>query len=145
MTITFTPIGTVRTDADTLPRHWSVSDVEGILEIRPEYHDGLADIRTGQKIVVLFHFHKSPSFSPGLLKQTPRHRNQTLGVFSICSPRRPNAIGLSVVEVLSKEAGRIRVRGIDMVDGTPILDLKPHIEDRPGDPSDEGRRRKNTP
>lgn len=129
MAITFSPIGWVRTDADKLPRHWSVSDVEGLLEICTEYTAGLADISPGQRIVVLFHFHKSPPFSPALLKQTPPHRGQSLGVFSICSPRRPNAIGLSVVEVLSTEAGRIRVRGIDMIDGTPILDLKPHIED----------------
>ena len=145
MTLTVTPIGTVHTDADSLPRHWSVSDVEGILEIRPEYLEGLANIQPGQKIVVLFHFHKSPPFSPKLLKQTPPHRNQTMGVFSTCSPRRPNAIGFSVVDVLAIEANRIRVKGIDMIDGTPILDVKPHIEDRHSCPSYEGVRRENTP
>ena len=135
MIIKFIPIGTVHTAARNLPRHWTVSHVEGTLEILPEYTAGLSDISAGQRIVVLFHFHKSPPFIPELLKQTPPHRNKALGVFSICSPRRPNAIGLSVLEVISKDGNRIRVRGLDMIDGTPILDIKPHIEDKHGCPS----------
>lgn len=128
MTIRFTPIGTVHTPARELPRHWSVSDVEGTLEVLPHFEAGLSDIRTGQKIVVLFHFHQSPPFSAEMLRQTPHHRNQELGVFSICSPRRPNAIGLSVLEVLGRDGCRVHVRGLDMFDGTPILDIKPHTE-----------------
>ncbi|MBW2642665.1 MAG: tRNA (N6-threonylcarbamoyladenosine(37)-N6)-methyltransferase TrmO, partial [Deltaproteobacteria bacterium] len=76
MVINFTPIGTVHTAARKLPRHWSVSDVEGTLDILPEYAEGLSDISAGQRIVVLFHFHKSPPFIPELLKQTPPHRNK---------------------------------------------------------------------
>jgi tRNA (Thr-GGU) A37 N-methylase len=132
MVITFFPIGTVQTDERKLPRHWSVSDVEGTLEILPQYTEGLSDIRAGQRIVVLFHFHKSSPFIPELLKQTPPHRDRALGVFSICSPRRPNAIGLSVL-------------GLDMIDGTPILDIKPHIEDHYSCPSYPGSRREGTP
>lgn len=94
----------------------------------------------GQRIVVLFHFHRSPAFSPDMLCQTPPHRDGPLGVFSICSPKRPNAIGLSVLEVLEKEGSRVRVRGLDMIDGTPILDIKPHIENRHDCPSDTGER-----
>ena len=145
MGINFTPIGTVHTSERKLPRHWSVSDVEGTLEILPEYTEGLSDITAGQRIVVLFYFHKSPPFTSELLKQTPPHRNKALGVFSICSPRRPNAIGLSVLEVLSKDANRIRVRGLDMIDGTPILDIKPHIDDPHSCPSYPGTRREGTP
>ena len=145
MVINFTPIGTVLTAARKLPRHWSVSHVEGTLEILPEYTAGLSDITADQRIVVLFHFHKSPPFIPELLKQTPPHRNKALGVFSICSPRRPNAIGLSVLEVISKDGNRIRVRGLDMIDGTPILDIKPHIEDQHSCPSYPGPRREETP
>jgi tRNA-Thr(GGU) m(6)t(6)A37 methyltransferase TsaA len=145
MVINFTPIGTVHTAARTLPRHWTVSHVEGTLEILPEYTDGLSDISAGQRIVVLFHFHKSPPFIPQLLKQTPPHRDRALGVFSICSPRRPNAIGLSVLEVISKDGNRIRVRGLDMIDGTPILDIKPHIEDQQSCPSCPGPRHEETP
>ncbi|MGD8771370.1 MAG: tRNA (N6-threonylcarbamoyladenosine(37)-N6)-methyltransferase TrmO [Desulfobacterales bacterium] len=144
MVINFTSIGTVHTDERKLPRHWAVSDVEGTLEILSEYTEGLSDIRVGQRIVVLFHFHKSPPFIPQLLKQTPPHRDRALGVFSICSPRRPNAIGLSVLEVISKDVNRIRVRGLDMIDGTPILDIKPHIEDQDSCPSYPGPRREGT-
>ena len=145
MIIKFIPIGTVHTAARNLPRHWSVSRVEGTLDILPDYTEGLSDITAGQRIVVLFYFHKSPPFIAELLKQTPPHRNKALGVFSICSPRRPNAIGLSVLEVLSKDANRIRVRGLDMIDGTPILDIKPHIEDQHSCPSYPGSRREGTP
>jgi len=145
MFVNFTPIGTVHTTVRNLPRHWSVSHVEGTLKILPEYAEGLSDISAGQRIVVLFYFHKSPPFIPELLKQTPPHRDTALGVFSICSPRRPNAIGLSVLEVISKDGNRIRVRGLDMIDGTPILDIKPHIEDKHSCPSYPESRGKGTP
>jgi tRNA (Thr-GGU) A37 N-methylase len=68
-----------------------------------------------------------------------------LGVFSICSPIRPNPIGMSLLEVVGIEGNRISVKGLDMEDGTPILDLKPHIEDKHGCPSFEGQRRPTTP
>jgi tRNA-Thr(GGU) m(6)t(6)A37 methyltransferase TsaA len=127
MPITLQAIGTAHTAAENIPRHWTVSEVEGTLEIDSRYTEGLADIAAGQRIVVLFHFHQSPPFSNALLKQTPPHRKQSMGVFSICSPRRPNPIGLSVLEVLAKEDNVLRVRGMDMLDGTPILDIKPFI------------------
>lgn len=137
MTVEINPIGFVRTDAEKLPRHWSVSDVEGTLEIDPKYEAGLTDIAAGQRIVVLFHFHKSEPFGPQFLRRVPPHRNEEKGVFSICSPVRPNPIGLSVVEVLSREGTRLRVRNIDMIDGTPILDLKPWITGETDCPSGE--------
>ncbi len=124
-------IGYVHTDATELPRHWSVSGVEGDLEIFDEYLEALTDVEPGQRIVVLFYFHKSPEFGPQYLKQKPPHRTEKMGVFSICSPVRPNPIGLSVVEVLSRQGGRIHVKGLDMLDGTPILDVKPHVEAAP--------------
>ena len=129
MKIEFHPIGFVRTKRidSEIPRHWTLSDVEGSLEIMPKYREGMRDITANERIVVLFHFDRSPQFTPELLKQTPPHRDRPLGVFSICSPRRPNAIGLSVVEVLGVQGSRIRVRGVDMYDGTPILDIKPFI------------------
>lgn len=131
MPVNLDPIGTAHTDAAAIPRHWTLSDVEGTLVIDPEYTDGLSDISAGQQIVVLFHFHRSAPFSPNLLKQTPPHRGQSLGVFSICSPRRPNPIGMSVLTVLSRNENVIHVRGMDMIDGTPILDIKPYVIDEP--------------
>jgi len=127
MSVTLNPIGTARTDAESIPRHWTVSDVEGTLVIDPQYTEGLADIAVGQRIVVLFHFHRSAPFTMDLLKQTPPHRDHSMGVFSICSPRRPNPIGLSVLEVLARDGNVLRVRGMDMLDGTPILDIKPFV------------------
>lgn len=136
MTIVFNAIGSIRTDTETgeTPRHCSVSEVEGWLHLQPEYEQGLSDIEAGQKIVVLFHFDRSPAFSADLLHQTPPHRDRPLGVFSICSPRRPNAIGMSVLQVLHVDGCRIRVKGLDMFDGTPILDIKPYV------PLEAGRR-----
>ena len=135
MTVTMEPIGHVRTQAATVPRHWSLSDEVGTLEINPEYAQGLKDISAGQQIVVLFHFHQSQSFRPDFLVQTPPHKDRAMGVFSICSPRRPNPIGLSVLEVTRIEGTVIHVHGLDMLDGTPILDIKPHIVDKRTCPS----------
>lgn len=127
MPIVMEPIGIVRTEAEKVPRHWTVSDLAGRLVIDEKYQEGLRDIKSGQKIVVLFYFDRSPAFSSELLVQTPPHRNEALGVFSICSPRRPNPIGLSVLEVLKVDGSVIHVKGIDMYDGTPILDIKPLV------------------
>jgi tRNA-Thr(GGU) m(6)t(6)A37 methyltransferase TsaA len=102
--------------------------VEGTLEIDAGYIKGLADIQTGERIVVLFCFDRSPAFTPDLLKQTPPHRNRPFGIFSTCSPRRPNPIGMSVLKVLDVRENRIHVKGLDMMDGTPILDIKPYME-----------------
>lgn len=130
MTIFFEPIGVVRTEAVRIPRHWTVSDVEGTLVIDEKYLKGLKDITAGQRIVVIFHFNKSPGFTADLLVQTPPHRKKPMGVFSICSPNRPNPIGMSVLDVLKVSGNVIHTRGIDMFDGTPILDLKPHVMDK---------------
>lgn len=138
MPITLEPIGTAHNEAESIPRHWTVSDVEGTLEIDPMYTEGLANIAPGQRIVVLFHFHKSPPFSDAFMKQTPPHREQSMGVFSICSPNRPNPIGLSILEVLARNGSVLRVRGMDMIDGTPILDLKPFVVGEDTLPSREG-------
>jgi tRNA-Thr(GGU) m(6)t(6)A37 methyltransferase TsaA len=129
MEVTVKSIGVVRTRAESVPRHWTVSEVEGTLEIDPEYREGLKDIQPGQRMVVIFHFHQSPPFDPEMLVQTPPHRQgERVGVFSICSPRRPNPIGLSVFQVLGVEGTTIRVKGLDTYDGTPILDIKPWVE-----------------
>jgi tRNA-Thr(GGU) m(6)t(6)A37 methyltransferase TsaA len=128
MQMALTPIGVVRTDAQEIPRHWSISNVEGTLVIDAVYSQGLRDITPGQRIVVIFLFDRSPVFTPDLLVQTSGADGVERGVFSLCSPVRPNPIGLSVVDVLKRNATSLTVRGIDMLDGTPILDLKPHVE-----------------
>lgn len=128
MKIELEPIGYVRTDIEKVPRHWTVSDAGGDIVVDERYRAGLKDIRAGQRIVVLFYFHQSPRFTPDLLVQKPRERDELSGVFSICSPVRPNPLGMSVVEVLGIEDCVIRIRGLDMLDGTPVLDIKPFAE-----------------
>ena len=116
------------------PRSWIASDVEGVLVVDEAYKEGLGAIEPGQRIVIIFNFHESPAFSPDLLRQMPPHRRQgppgvdrSMGIFSICSPVRPNPIGMSVLEVLGVEGNVARVRGLDIRDGTPILDLNPYL------------------
>jgi tRNA-Thr(GGU) m(6)t(6)A37 methyltransferase TsaA len=125
MKIEFKPIGFVQTNAKTVPRHWTISDVEGMIVIDKMYTEGLKDIQIGESIIVIFYFHQSPEFTSQYLIQTPPHRNKKLGVFSTCSPIRPNPIGMSVVEVLDISGNVVYVKGLDMIDGTPILDIKP--------------------
>ena len=127
MSIIMEPIGAVKTEAEKVPRHWTVSDLEGKLVIDEKYREGLRDIKTGQRIIVIFYFDRSAPFTPEYLMQTPPHRQENLGVFSICSPNRPNPIGLSVLEVLKVKGTVVHVKGIDMYDNTPILDIKPFI------------------
>jgi tRNA-Thr(GGU) m(6)t(6)A37 methyltransferase TsaA len=128
MKIECEPIGFVRTAVEKVPRHWTVSEAEGAIVVNEAYREGLKDIKAGQRIVVLFYFHESPRFTSEFLVQKPPHHNERLGVFSICSPIRPNPIGMSVVEVLSVEGFVIRIKGLDMRDGTPVLDIKPAVE-----------------
>ena len=128
MSIELKTIGVVRTNAEAIPRHWSVSDVDGTLEIDEHYAAGLRDIEPGQRIVVLFHFDRSEPFSSPDLIQMSGGEGRERGVFSTCSPVRPNPIGMSVVEVTAVRGAAIDVRHLDMLDGTPILDLKPYID-----------------
>lgn len=137
--IQMVPIGFVHTNAKKVPRHWTVSDVEGTLVIDEQYLKGLKDIKPRQRIVVIFHFHRSHGFDASYLTQTPPHRKKPLGVFSICSPLRPNPIGMSVLEVLEIKNNILKVKGLDMLDGTPILDIKPCIVDRHDCPSFGGQ------
>src|SRR5262245_11853646 len=99
MGIELRAIGFVRTDAEEIPRHWSVSDIEGTLVIDEDYAEGLRDIEPGQRIVVIFHFDRSPRFAPEFLRQISGDSGTEKGVFSTCSPIRPNPVGMSVVEV----------------------------------------------
>jgi tRNA-Thr(GGU) m(6)t(6)A37 methyltransferase TsaA len=129
---TFVPIGTVHHNHSTqkIPKHWSESDLEGELELMPEYREGLSDIRPGQQIAVLFCFHQSPGFGDAHLRQKRRGSGPVKGVFSLFSPIRPNPIGHSVLTVLWADGCRIGVKSLDMLDGTPILDIKPHVRSK---------------
>lgn len=128
MSIEMTPIGTVHTDVKEIPRFWSVSDVEGTILLDEQYREGLKGINPGDRIVVIFYFHQSRTFEKKDLTQYPRGdtTREKKGVFNICSPIRPNPLGMSVLTVLAIERNVLFVTGIDMRDGTPILDIKPY-------------------
>ena len=93
MSIELRIIGFVRTDAEELPRHWSVSDVEGTLDIDEQYSEGLRDIEPGQRIVVIFNFHRSPVFSPEFLRQTSGRDGSEMGYSASVPPSGPTRSG----------------------------------------------------
>jgi tRNA-Thr(GGU) m(6)t(6)A37 methyltransferase TsaA len=101
---------------------------EGVLEIAPEFELGLADIEGFSHLFVIWAFDRSTGYE---LTATPPSDNRPHGVFATRSPLRPNPIGLTVVSLLRREGARLHVRGIDMLDGTPILDIKPYLSNVP--------------
>jgi tRNA-Thr(GGU) m(6)t(6)A37 methyltransferase TsaA len=99
-------------------------EAEAIIVVDEELTEGLQGLQQGQQLMVLFYFHRSQGFE---LLQHPRGDSSRprRGVFSLCSPRRPNPIGVTMVDLLEINGNRLRVRGLDAFDGTPLLDLKP--------------------
>ena len=102
--------------------------VVGELEILPEYEAGLADIEGFSHLYVIWCFDRSDGCE--LCGKTPAD-DHPHGVFATRSPRRPNPIALTVVELLGREGLRLKVQGVDMLDGTPILDIKPYLSSIP--------------
>ena len=97
---------------------------QGTVEIFSQYKDGLKDLDGFSHIIILFYFHKSEYYH---LISKPYLDDHPRGVFATRSPHRPNLIGLSVVKLLRIDENIIYVRGIDMIEGTPVLDIKPYI------------------
>ena len=97
---------------------------EGTLEILPAYAEGLTDIEGFSHLFVVWVFDRAPGVE---LVGTPPTDDRPHGVFATRSPLRPNPIGLTVVELLRREGAVLHVRGVDMLDGTPILDIKPYL------------------
>lgn len=100
--------------------------IEGTVEIFPEYVEGLKDIEGFSHIILICHFHLSKKAS---LKVKPFMDNQLRGVFSTRAPSRPNPIGLSVVRLVGVEEKTLYIKDVDIVDGTPLLDIKPYVPD----------------
>ncbi len=96
----------------------------GHIEIFPEYTPGLADLKGFSHIYILFHFHMSRKFS---LRVKPFLDDQERGVFATRAPSRPNPIGLSVVRLIDVKGGKLEIQDVDVVDGTPLLDIKPYV------------------
>jgi len=96
----------------------------GVIVMRDEFVEGIRDLKQGNNITVIFNFHKSKGFE---LTTIPYLSDTPVGIFSTRSPDRPNGIGITVVQIIKVEGNKIEFIGADMLDGTPIIDIKPFI------------------
>jgi tRNA (adenine37-N6)-methyltransferase len=126
------PVGFVRSpykDTRDVPKGLGAKHMaDGVLSISPEFEPGLTDIEGFSHLIVLWEFDRATGFE---LLGTPPSDNRPHGVFATRSPRRPNPIGLTIVELQRRDGCELHVRGIDMLDGTPILDIKPLLSSVP--------------
>ena len=123
-TITFSPIGYVENAIDdTLPPS-EIKAVPSKIILDPPLTPGLDGLQPGQKLMVIFNFHLSSGFQ---LHQHPRHDESRpkRGVFALRSPQRPNPIGVTIVDIIELSDNTLLVHGLDAINGTPVLDLKP--------------------
>jgi len=126
--ICFNPIGIIHTPFKSLkgiPIQSSVSNEKGIIEIFHEYQSGLKDLSGFSHIYCLYFFDMVKIPVP--LQSKPFLDDHLKGVFAIRTPFRPNPIGLSILQLLDIKENKIRVSNVDILDGTPILDLKPYV------------------
>jgi len=98
--------------------------VKGTVEVFEEYHDGLKDLDGFSHIILLYHFHRSQGFK---LHVVPFLDSESRGLFATRAPKRPNPIGLSVVQLDQIENGVLQIQNVDILDGTPLLDIKPFV------------------
>jgi tRNA-Thr(GGU) m(6)t(6)A37 methyltransferase TsaA len=121
------PIGEIHTpiiDKRDAPIQSSRSTVPGQVEVYPAYVDGLRDLDGFSHIILLYAFHRSNEYT---LSVTPFLDDQERGLFATRYPDRPNPIGLSIVRLLSIQDHVLEIEGVDMLDGTPLLDIKPYV------------------
>jgi tRNA-Thr(GGU) m(6)t(6)A37 methyltransferase TsaA len=121
-------IGHIETPYKTLddcPRNYDPSGPECTLVIDPQYEEALLGLEAGVEILVLYWFDRADR---DLLRQSPRHVAGTKGTFALRSPHRPNPIGATVTKIESISGNQIAVRGLDCLDGTPLLDIKPAMK-----------------
>lgn len=128
MDIVFTPIGVIHTpfeDLEGMPIQPSgAKDIEGEVVLNPEYEKGLEDIAGFSHVILLYLFNKSEGFD---LMVKPFLDNRMRGLFSTRAPRRPNPIGLSIVRLTGREGNRLMIRDIDVLNNTPLIDIKPYV------------------
>jgi tRNA-Thr(GGU) m(6)t(6)A37 methyltransferase TsaA len=127
MEVCYTAIGMIHSafkDRKSTPIQGVFSDAEGTVEIFPEYAEGLSDLEGFSHIFLIYHFHEA---GPPRLRVHPFLDRQERGIFATRHHDRPNAIGISIVELVSVNKSFLRVRGVDILDGTPLLDIKPYV------------------
>lgn len=126
--MTYKRIGIIHTpfkDVKEMPIQPSgAKGIQGTIEIEPEYVDGLNDLEGFSHIFLLYHFHLSQGYS---LQVKPFMDDDLHGVFATRAPKRPNPIGISVVRLVRVEGVTLHIEDVDMVDGTPLLDIKPYV------------------
>ena len=127
-TITYTPIGMVRSPFTTLAgmpiQTVAAKGIAATIELEPSYAAGLRDIDAFSYLLIITHLHLMQGYA---LEVTPFMDTQTHGVFATRSPRRPNPIGLSIVRLMRVEGATLHIEEVDLVDGTPVLDIKPYV------------------
>ena len=126
--IVYQPIGTIHSPFQTIQgmpiQPAGAKGIAGTVEINPEYVDGLQDLEGFSHIILIYHFHLARGY---LLKVKPFMDENLRGVFATRAPKRPNPIGISVVKLVRVEGTILHIEDIDIVDGTPLLDIKPYI------------------
>jgi tRNA-Thr(GGU) m(6)t(6)A37 methyltransferase TsaA len=126
--VTYKPIGVIhspfREPRGTPIQPTGARGIAGTVEVLPEYADGLQDLGGFSHIILIYHFHLSRSPS---LKVKPFMDDEAHGIFAIRAPSRPNPIGISVVRLIRVEGNVLHVQDVDIVDGTPVLDIKPYV------------------
>jgi tRNA-Thr(GGU) m(6)t(6)A37 methyltransferase TsaA len=126
------PIGYIRSSYDStreIPKGLGAKhEAEGVLDVLAEFEPGLTDIEGFSHLIVIWAFDRAEGYS---LLVTPPSDDRPHGIFATRAPHRPNPIGLTVVELLAREGSKLKVRGVDMLDGTPILDIKPYLSSVP--------------
>ncbi len=129
MDIKMKPIGYIKSPFKTreeIPRQSIYAkDTKAVIEILEKYREGIVDIAEGSYGVILFYFHQSGGYR---LRLKPHGREVETGVFSTRSPHRPNGIGMSVVKFTKNDGKNLEFEGVDMLDGTPVLDIKPYVK-----------------
>ena len=130
MKIEYEPIGFVHSPHETASgtpiQPSRARGIEGTVEIEEEYVEALSDLDGFSHIVLICHLHKASEFKP---KVVPYLDTELRGLFATRSPSRPNPIGLSIVRLLGIDGPTLRIEGVDLLDGTPVLDIKPYVRE----------------
>jgi len=129
-TITYTPIGLIHSPHKTIEgvpiQPSAAKGVKGTVVVNKKYADALADLEGFSHIILIYHFHRAKGFS---LKVKPFLDSEERGLFATRAPKRPNAIGISVVKLINIEGDTLHIENVDIIDGTPLLDIKPYVPD----------------
>lgn len=127
--VTYEPVGHISSPYESLEgmpiQPAGAEEVQGTVVVDDAYAAGLEDLAEFSHCILVYHFHESPADAP--LRVEPFLDETERGLFATRAPRRPNSIGISVVEILAVDGTDISISGVDVLDGTPLLDIKPFV------------------